>query len=173
MVYPPNVKAVVDFCRDCLPLIRKEIPGASLSVVGGNPVQQVKDLAADPLVTVTGAVEDTRPRVWEAQVSICPVSLGAGRQNKVLESFALGVPVAASRLAAEGVEAVDGKHLLAADGPRAFAQAVVRLCRDRSLAARVARGGLELVQRHHDWERSTRQVEKALVRLSKREGIGR
>lgn len=169
MVYPPNVKAMVDFCRHSLPLIRRSLPEARLCIVGGNPVQAIRDLARQPGVTVTGAVADTRPYVWESRVSICPVSLGAGRQNKVLEAFALGTPVVASSLAARGVEAKDGAQLLAADSPAEFAGAVVRLLREPRLGARLAGHALTLVRGRYSWTRSALRIEQGLKRTQRRE----
>jgi sugar transferase (PEP-CTERM/EpsH1 system associated) len=168
MVYPPNVEAVLSFARDCLPWLKRRYPDLSLTVVGGNPVPSVRILARDPAIEVTGPVEDTRPFVWRSQVSICPVSLGAGRQNKVLEAFALGTPVAASGLAARGVEAQDGKQLLVAQGAQAFCLAVARLLDEPKLSARLARNALAFVRRRYDWKKSAKLIESRLQALVKK-----
>ena len=53
--------------------------------------------------------------VRRAALTVAPLPIARGTQNKVLESMAMGVPVVASRAAAGGVDAVPGEHLLAAD----------------------------------------------------------
>ena len=58
-------------------------------VVGSRPVRKVTDLAGDPGVVVTGMVDDVRPYVAHAAVSVAPLRLARGIQNKVLEAMAM------------------------------------------------------------------------------------
>src|SRR5204863_7718880 len=58
MDYYPNVQAMVEFCRQTLPLLRARRPGIRLSIVGANPSLGVRRLARLPGVTVTGFVPD-------------------------------------------------------------------------------------------------------------------
>ena len=61
MDYYPNIEGIVWFCRDVLPLIRRELPGVTLTICGSRPDARVKALARIPGVTVTGRVPDVRP----------------------------------------------------------------------------------------------------------------
>ena len=65
--------------------------------------------------------------------------------------MAAGVPVVSTHLGAEGIPAVDGRDLLLADEPDAFAHAVIRVLTDSALAAKLANNGLEFVRKHFDW----------------------
>ena len=56
MDWLPNEDAMLFFCRDVLPLIRAEEPGARLTIVGRTPTPAVKKLAEDAGVRVTGRV---------------------------------------------------------------------------------------------------------------------
>ncbi len=165
MAYAPNIQAVLWFASRVMPLVWKREPAARFRVVGGDPPGPVRRLARDPRVEVTGYVDDVRPRLWGAAVSVCPLLVGVGRQNKVLESFALGLPVVATPLAAQGVEARDGRELLLAESADEFAAQVLRLMRDRRLAASLARRALRFVGTHYDWERSFGMTEKRLLQI--------
>ncbi len=87
----------------------------SLSIIGANPSTQVKQLAQLPGVAVTGSVPDVRPFVTRSAVNVAPLRIARGTQNKILEAMAMGVPVVTSEVAARGVDAVPGEHLLCAD----------------------------------------------------------
>lgn len=114
MDYPPNAEAVVRFTRDTLPRIRAAHPSATFAIVGRAPTIAVRALA-DDYVVVTGEVPDTRPWLARAAVVVAPLAQARGVQNKLLEAMAMGRPVVASRAAAEGIDAVDGRHFIVAD----------------------------------------------------------
>ena len=63
-------------------------------------------------MTVTGSVPDVRPYVRRSALMVAPLNIARGTQNKILEAMAMGVPVVTSRVAAGGVDAVDGEHFL-------------------------------------------------------------
>ena len=106
MDYWPNADAVTWFAAEVLPLIRDRMPGAQFHIVGANPGPDVLRLGNQRGVHVTGRVPDVRPYVAHADVSVAPLRMARGVQNKVLEAMALGRPVVASPQAFEGVRAV-------------------------------------------------------------------
>jgi glycosyltransferase involved in cell wall biosynthesis len=59
--------------------------------------------------------------------------------------------VVSTTLGAEGIGAVHREHLLIADTPRAFADAVVELLGDAALRARLGAAGRALVAERYDW----------------------
>src|SRR5262249_52371074 len=100
MDYYPNQQCMLDFCARTLPLIRVIRPSVRLTIVGAEPSAAIRKLAKIPGVEVTGTVPDVRPYVRKAAVSVAPLLIARGTQNKILESLALGVPVVASEIAA-------------------------------------------------------------------------
>src|SRR5579872_4150703 len=125
MDYFPNVDAVLYFAREILPEIRRVVPEVEFRIIGSNPTRRVRRLVR-PGVTVTGYVKDVRPSLQDVAVSVVPVRIGRGTQNKMLESMAMGIPTVASSTAAKGVQALPGKHFLMAQTAKEFAQHVVR-----------------------------------------------
>jgi sugar transferase (PEP-CTERM/EpsH1 system associated) len=159
MSYHANVSAVLYFVRKVLPLIRAVRPDVQVRVVGSNPPRAVRDLNDDPAITVTGRVPDMREALGRATLAICPVTVKVGIQNKALEAMAMGLPVVATRLGAEGLAAHDGRDLLVADDEAGFAERVLSLLADPVLRASVAAAGRRYVERHHRWEAATRTLE--------------
>jgi glycosyltransferase involved in cell wall biosynthesis len=121
MDYWPNADAAVFFAREVMPLLAGRDPAPRFVIVGANPTPEVLAL---PGVQVTGRVPDVRPYVAHAAVSVAPLRIARGIQNKVLEAMALGRPVVASPQAFEGVRAEAGQDLLVGDGAAAIARLV-------------------------------------------------
>jgi glycosyltransferase involved in cell wall biosynthesis len=151
MSYQPNAEAAVEFCRDVFPAILVRNPEARLDIVGSSPGRAVRALAGERVV-VTGFVEDLRPFFSHAAVAICPTRLGAGSQYKVLEAMAAGVPVVATRAAAEAHSLRDRVHLLVADGPQQTVEAVLEVLGDRQFALRLREAASAEIRARLGWD---------------------
>ena len=69
----------------------------------------------------------------------------------------LGVPVVASRIAAEGIAGSDGRELLIADSPQQYAEHILSLLHSESLRARIGRDGQRLIENKYTWNSLTTQ----------------
>lgn len=149
MDYFPNADAVTHFAEDVLPLVRDRVPDARFLIVGRNPTSKVRALASLPGVVVTGAVPDVRPFVSSAGVSVVPFRVARGVQSKVLEAMAMGVPVVGTALAFQGIGAREEDGAVAAEGPRALADRVVRFLTDGAARRAAGAAARRYVERHH------------------------
>jgi polysaccharide biosynthesis protein PslH len=163
MDYFPNVDGVRWFVSDVWPRVQRQLPDARLRIVGSSPVAAIRRLADLPGVTVTGSVPDVRPHLQDAAVSLAPLRIARGTQNKILESMAMGLPVVATSAAAAGIQAQPGRHLLAADDATAFADCVVGLLTDQTRRQDLARTAQQEVLSAHDWSASMRLLDDVLA----------
>jgi polysaccharide biosynthesis protein PslH len=150
--FRPNVDAVVWFCEQVLPLIKKEIFHIHLYIVGKSPTREVRRLGEDAAVTVTGYVGDVRPYIAQSKVYVVPIRMGSGTKLKVLEALAMGIPVVSTSLGAEGIAITPGQDILIADDPAEFAAQVVALMNDEPLRKSMSRRGRELMESHYEWQ---------------------
>jgi sugar transferase (PEP-CTERM/EpsH1 system associated) len=166
MDWLPNEDAMLFFCREILPSIRREEPEATLSIVGRAPTPAVAALAKQAGVIVTGRVEDVRPYVRDASVYLVPLRIGGGTRLKIFEAMAMGKAIVSTTVGAEGLPVTHGKHVWLADEPQAFAQAVVRLMRDVDSRRRLEEAARTLVLDRYDWSAVAGQLEHALIECS-------
>jgi len=148
-----NIEAVNWFAHRMFPKVRKVVPDAEFWIVGRDPAPKVKALALLPGVRVTGRVEDVRPYYAEAKVAVAPFRYGGGTKLKVLEAMALGVPVVATPIGCQGIEAEPGKHLFKEESEAAFAERVINLLQDDSLRLQMAIEARRLVEERYSWHR--------------------
>ena len=163
MDWLPNVDAVVYFLAEVLPLIRAKLPGATFTIAGRSPDDRVlKAVQGLTGVCVTGKVDDMRPYLWGSKISIVPIRIGGGTRLKIYECMAAGVPVVSSTVGAEGLRYEDGKDIVLADDPGAFAAACVRLLSDDSARCAIAHHAIERTQKEFSWEAVSREFEAIL-----------
>jgi polysaccharide biosynthesis protein PslH len=172
--YAPNVTAAGFLCRDVLPLVRREIPGARLSLVGRQPSPAVAELADLPGVEVTGEVPSLEPAMSAARVYVCPMLSGTGIKNKLLEAFAYGLPSVATPLALQGLDVVAGRDVLVGEDAHELAAHVLSLLRDDDLAERVGAAGRRYVDANHHWDAVARRYLSLYVEAIAQHGdVGR
>ena len=152
LAYSANLDALDYFLREIWPLIQREQADARLLVTGRVEGVSLERLPQCGGVTFTGYVKDIRPWIARSCASIVPLRIGGGTRLKILESMALGTPVVSTSKGAEGLAVESGEHLLLADEPAAFAEAVLSLMRDGELRSRLSVSGKSLVRVHHDWK---------------------
>ncbi len=126
MDYRPNIEAVTWFADEIFPHVRAQRPDARFCIVGSKPTRAVNQLAERPGIIVTGRVPDVRAYLKSAAVTVAPLRIARGIQNKVLEALAMARPVVCTSSAAEGIDP-QGRVLAGVqDEAPGFAAATVR-----------------------------------------------
>ncbi|WP_129670596.1 glycosyltransferase [Candidatus Chloroploca sp. Khr17] len=164
--YRPNLDALRWFTAEVLPLLRQKRRGVRLLVVGRAPGRVVQTLASDE-VELIGEVPSVAPYIDGAAVFVVPMRIGGGSRLKLLEALAMEAPVVATSMAVEGIAGVrNGKHLLIADRPEAFADAVFRLMQDPELGRTLGAAGRSHVVDHYDWDASIASLNQLYQQVS-------
>ncbi len=170
MDFRPNVDAMLWFCDQVLPLIRREQPEVQLAIVGQRVHPRLEKLRYMRGVTLTGWVPDVRPYIAGATVYVAPLRMGGGTRLKLTQAMAMGCAIVATSIAAEGFPVESGRHLLLADTPSGFAAAVVRLLNEPRLRDQLGAEARAFVQSRYGWDQLVPQLEEvyfsALTRVS-------
>ena len=170
--YRPNTDAVLHFATRILPLVRRARPAATFAVVGQGAPAAVRRLEG-PGIRILGGVPDVRPHLADAAVVVVPLRMGGGTRLKVLEGLAMGKALVSTSLGCEGIDVEDGRHLLVADSPEQFAEAVVGLMADAELRRELGAAGRVLVERRYGWATAAAELEAFHRQLSGATRAGR
>lgn len=155
--YGPNADAARWLVDSIGPRLRHLVPDAEIRLVGA-PNPPIRRLADPPRVHVVGWVPEMAPELARADVVVVPLRYGSGTRVKALEAFAHRIPVVSTTLGAEGLGAIDGRHLLLADTVEDFAAACARLLTDVGLRERLVEEAHRLLVSQHRWELARRAV---------------
>jgi sugar transferase (PEP-CTERM/EpsH1 system associated) len=164
--FPPNADAAAYLARTILPLVRMSFPECRLFIVGRDPDPRTLALASAHVV-VTGRVDDVRPYLDRASLFVCPMRMGAGIKNKILQAWAMAKPVVATPVAAGGLRIRSGENIVVAGSASAFAREVVRLLDDPIRRRDLGKLARETVLAHYTWEQQAAALEDYLSAASR------
>jgi glycosyltransferase involved in cell wall biosynthesis len=157
--YFPNADGVTFFIDEVLPTIRGRRPDATLRVLGPGAGEEVLARRGNG-VDIIGMVDDVNPHLDRAAVVVVPLRIGGGTRLKIVEALAKGKAVVSTRLGAEGIDVVDGEHLLLADDPQEIADRVEQVLADPVLARRLGDAGRRLAEERYSWAVVTDRLEQ-------------
>ena len=127
--HPPNLDAMLWFCAEVMPELRRIRPGIVLHIVGADPPPSIRALAAED-VRVRGWLADLDGLLGQVRLTVAPLRYGAGFKGKVATSLAHGVPAVVTPSAAEGMGLADGDGVVVVPAEAGAFAAAVALAHD-------------------------------------------
>jgi len=159
--HTPNVDAVSFFLREVYPIVQARLADAKFYIIGEKVPPEIVALASESVV-ITGVQPDVQPFFENVRLSIAPLRYGAGVKGKINQSMAYGVPVVATSLAIEGMDLTPGEHVLVADDPAGFADAMITLYESEQLWNRLSAGGIEKMRANYSVEMAREKLRTLL-----------
>lgn len=149
----PNLDAMNFFAAEIWPLLKKSKENLVMNLIGKNPTPYLVDFGrSDANFIVHGFLDDFRPIASRCKVYVCPIRDGGGTKLKVLDAFALGIPMVAHPLAVEGIDVEDGVHVMLASTAEEFSSAVLNLLEDVSVRDKISIAARKLVEDKYSFE---------------------
>ncbi|MBN1419568.1 MAG: glycosyltransferase [Planctomycetes bacterium] len=167
----PNQDALAFFLEKVFPILRARDASLTFTAAGRRPPEWLRSrIAGTPGAALLADVPDMREPLARAAVVVVPLRIGGGSRLKILDAFAMGKAVVSTTLGAEGLEVVDGEHIVLADEPAAFADAVLAVLRDGERAASLGRAGRALAEARYSWRAIGRRLSDLWIRTAARRG---
>jgi glycosyltransferase involved in cell wall biosynthesis len=152
--YAPNEDGAMWFLDHVWPLVIQRVPNAVFSAVGGSPSRALLKRSNGRDIRIRGYVPDVAPYVAHASVTVAPLQVASGFQNKVALSLSMGIPVVATNHALKWIPQDLRQGISGWDTPEAFASALVeRLLKSKAHQVQAKRMGAVL-QKKFSWEAS-------------------
>ena len=143
----PNREAVDWLCSEIMPKLRQLLPGVVLHLVGDIQPADAARLGANDIL-VHGHVPSIEPFLENSRINLAPLRSGAGVKGKINQAMSHGLPVVATRIAAEGMFLSHGHNALIADSAMDFAAQVARLYQDATLWQQLSDNGYVNIAEH-------------------------
>jgi glycosyltransferase involved in cell wall biosynthesis len=161
--WPANVEGLQHLLTSVWPLVRQRMAEARLVIAGSGAPEWLARLARRTAgAEFLGPVADAEPLYRRARLFVEASRSGGGTRLKVLNALARGLPVVASPEGAEGLEVVDGEHLLVGAGPEPMAEAVCRLMVDEALWRALSENGRALIRNRYTAETAYQALDEVL-----------
>ncbi len=162
MDWMPNIEAVDFLLKDIWPNIIADFPELKLYLAGRNCPKELLEHKQEG-VEVLGEVEDAAAFFNAHAVMLVPLLSGSGQRVKIIEAMNMGKVLITTSIGLEGIDAVDGEHLLIADTPEAFLNAVRQLIRDKALYAKLSKNAKLFANEHYDNKKIANKLEHFLL----------
>lgn len=165
MQYIPNSEAAIYFATKIFPLIKKGIPDVKFKIIGANPRKDLFDAVKDiDGIEITGRVEDVREYMKNCKVSVCPVKIAGGIQNKILEAMSMGIPVVTTPEGAEGIGASED-ILAVVNSDEDYANKVIELMKNSEKNYQIGRDSREFILTNFSWEKVGNDWDKLIKEI--------
>ncbi len=155
---PFNVQGYLYFAARVLPRVLEREPNFRLHVTG----TVCDDLQAMRGIELRGFIPELENEYTHARFLICPILGKTGQQIKIVEAMAHGVPVIATRTAAEGSPIRHGENGLVARDANEFAAHVLTLWQDRALCQKMGDAARETIANEFSQERLAKNLAQIL-----------
>lgn len=146
-----NVNAVLWFIENVQPKLFSNFPNVKLKIIGKNPPNkfgEYENIGVDKL----GYVDDVKPYLNESEVYIAPLFVGGGIRIKILEAMSLGLPVVATDVSAEGIEATEKQGLIRANTINEYISQISKLFNDKKLRSELGENARNYIIENHTWK---------------------
>jgi glycosyltransferase involved in cell wall biosynthesis len=161
MNFEPNINSVEWFIQNVMPLLPRHI---KLYVVGADPCIRLQKLAAkNTRVLITGFVGNPYPGLRGAIANICPIQIGGGVQNKIIEGLAIGALGIISPLAAESMPEIEDSGLIICSTPEEWARSILVAESDRENFELNRNMSRQYAKKHFSWEAYINAVKKSIL----------
>jgi len=148
----PNYDAMKLFLEDIWPLLSKELPNLTMTIIGISPPTWMQEMAAESTnLRVLGFVDDVRPYLSKAHIYVCPIRDGGGTKLKVLDALAMEVPLIADPISCEGIAVRDGHNVIYAKSPQEYLDGIRRLVDDPDLYSNISINGRRLIETQYSF----------------------
>ena len=147
MSYYPNVKAAI-FLTDLFNSLPKG--KYKLHIIGAQPCKQVLALNKPNEVIVHGYVDDLKNLLANMDIAVFPIFDGSGLQNKVLEAFALGLPVITTNIVLDSMPKLS-EYAIVANSKNDFIRSIELFESREEIANKNSLCAIEVLKKHYNW----------------------
>ncbi|WP_027328173.1 glycosyltransferase [Marinimicrobium agarilyticum] len=159
MQYDSNIRAALDLYHIFL-ILRERGFNLKLKIIGRRPVENIRKLAEDNDVEVTGSVSSIWPHINGVDVFVFPMTIGSGQQNKLLEAMYASKPVVTTSLGNSGIGGESFKDLVVADSEEDMVSAIAKIYSDNNLIKKLQTNSKIFVEGMYSWERILKELDR-------------
>lgn len=162
--WQPNVDGFLWFYEQALPILLRENPAITITIVGKGAAPRLAQLSHSN-VRFVGFVKELKPYLEAAAVCIVPLLTGSGMRLKILEMFAHGKCVVSTPIGCEGIAVEDERELLIAESAEGFAKKILRALQSSGLRVKLGKQARQLVEERYGWQQIAAAFEQLYFEL--------
>ena len=151
MDWIPNIEGARWLLDHVVPILEKKAPHIRIFLAGRNMPDWIRNYKSE-IVVVSGEVDDAADFIADKAVLLVPLFSGSGIRIKIIEAMSAGKAVISTTTGIEGIHAQHGVHLLIADQPEEFADAMIALHSEPDQAFQLGQMGQKQIISYHNYK---------------------
>lgn len=151
MAYPPNIESAYYAATKIMPLLKKKYPGITLLIAGTGAPAKIRALHSENIIIIEEWT-NIRDAFAQSKIMLAPMLISIGLQNKILQAMAMKIPVIASTLANNAINAPADEAVLIADTPDEYVAQIVKMLEDPGIADTIATAAYDFVRNNFSWD---------------------
>jgi len=148
LTYEPNKAGVFHFVNKIFPKISRKL---NLEIIGKCDESILSLVEGNQNITVHGFIKDLK-KVVNDSIFVCPIYEGGGTRIKIFTAMFLGIPIVTSKKGVEGIEAVNGEHLIIAKNDQGFIEGINLLIKNKEKYLEIRNNAIIFVEKY-DWKK--------------------
>ncbi len=165
LFYFPNIDAIRYYKEEIWPRVRMRLGGIKTEIIGARPTPEISNLNDKMGLIVKANVKRMADHLYQEDVYVCPLRVGAGVRNKLLEAMAAGMAVVTTALGCEGLGVRHNEEVIIAENPAQFAEAIVQLVNNPEFRAKLGMQARQYVEQNHHLDIIGEKLEQAYARV--------
>ncbi|GLB53749.1 glycosyl transferase [Neptunitalea chrysea] len=151
-LHEPNYDAVLYLKKHIWPLLRKQVPNASLYIYGSYESQKVTQLTNKAeRFYIKGFAEDAGEVMQNARVCLASLRFGAGLKGKLMDAMQYRTPCVMTSIASEGIFAALPPNGFIADDVNKFVEKATSLYLNEGIWNDSVQHGEEVLRKRFDY----------------------
>lgn len=155
------IRKIVD---EILPLIIKEIPDITFTIVGKNANSYIRSLQ-NKNIKLYEDVPDVNPFLQKSLVFIHPHNMGSGIQNKLIEAMASGCIVVTTPIGNQGINGVTGENLFLTTSNAEMASKIIEIVKNKKRFENISQKAVLHVRNTLSWDRVYQDLEQIIKEI--------
>ncbi len=154
-----NIEAVEDLVNKVWPKVKSRVPNIKLWIVGVHMTDYIKGLKSGD-IEITEGMPDIRDAYRKSTVLVTPIKGPGGTRLKILEAMASALPVATTKVGAEGLGVRNGEEALISDSLEDLIQSTVVVLNSPNIAKQLGISGRKFVEKNYTWDVSAEKLDR-------------
>jgi glycosyltransferase involved in cell wall biosynthesis len=157
MDWHPNFEGITWFLYNVWEQIHHLYPNLIFRIAGRNIPDSLKKTQIKN-IDIVGEVDDAQNFMLKNGILIVPLWSGSGIRIKIIEAMSIGKVVITTSIGLEGIAAEDKKHILIADSPQAFVDAVTFCIENPSECEQIGKNAQQFIKENHNNEEIAKKL---------------
>ena len=165
--WQPNTEGLLWFIKKVWPQIKADYPNLEFHIAGRNAPPGFQKLVADDRIIFHGEIPSAKDFILKNTIMVVPLFSGSGMRVKIIEAMSYGKAIVTTRVGAEGIDVINGEHILISDNAVGIITSIKQLIENDNFLSKIESNARNLVQQSYMGDKLAEELTEEYHKLIK------